>query len=279
MSGVFRKIVVGSHGDGPDPELRSAAVQVAADDANIESFHVATEGHRRRETLDGLLGRVMEAEADLLVIGGRSHVMAARAAMMASCSILMVPDNTKLTIGRVMVPVDFSGHAREALLVARDVVRQHRGEIEIVCVFVESEDAPWHSIRDEVVEHAHKLTAVQDFVQDVLGTVDGVRCLAEPLDRSGARVGSGFSLAHAIEGADVASTIEIAAAREKADLIVVGTRGRTASAAVLLGSVTEKVMQFAQRPVLAVKRRGANLGILELLVSAAHDRKGETIRA
>lgn len=270
MSGVFRRIVVGSHGEGPDPELRSAALQVAADDANIDSFHVAAEGHRRRETLDGLLGKVVETHADLLVIGGRSHLMAARAAMMASCSILMVPDNTELKIGRVMVPVDFSGHAREALLVARDIVRQHRGDIEIVCVFVESEDAPWHSIRDEGVEHAQKLAAVHDFVREVLGAVDGVRCLAEPLDRSGARLGAGLSLPHTIEGADIASTIEIVAAREKADLIVLGTRGRTASAAILLGSVTEKVMQFAQRPVLAVKRRGTNLGILDLLVSSTH---------
>jgi len=54
VSGVFRRIVVGSHGEGPDPELRSAALQVAADEANIDSFDGAAEGYRGREPMDGL---------------------------------------------------------------------------------------------------------------------------------------------------------------------------------------------------------------------------------
>jgi nucleotide-binding universal stress UspA family protein len=37
-----------------------------------------------------------------------------------------------------------------------------------------------------------------------------------------------------------------------ADLIVVGTRGRSAVAGVLLGSVTQRLLHIAQRPVLAV---------------------------
>jgi nucleotide-binding universal stress UspA family protein len=49
------------------------------------------------------------------------------------------------------------------------------------------------------------------------------------------------------------------------DLVVVGTRGRSASAAVLLGSVGEQVVRAARVPVVAVKRKGATLGLLDAL--------------
>jgi len=265
----YRQILVAAHTESGDCSLRRAAELISVKDAPIVEYHAGDSEHHRRHTLDNLLQEARKNATDLLVVGGRTHLTAARAAMVGSCSVLMVPDGTELGLGRVLAPVDFSEQSAQSLQVAAELARRNGGEL--ICLVVETEEEPWHSLRDEASEHAAKLAHLQRFVTATIGPGPGVRCLAEPLDRSGAVSEIGLFLAHSIEGADVASTIEKVAAREAVELVVVGTRGRTRSAAVLLGSVAEKVMQFAQRPVLAVKSHEDNLGLLDVLLGHAND--------
>ncbi|MDX1978823.1 MAG: universal stress protein [Bryobacteraceae bacterium] len=267
---IFERIVIASNRAGENPGLERAAQQFHAlqGPGNIRTVHVAG-AHSGRETLDSVLTAASSHGADLLIAGGRSHVFASRAAMLSPCSVLMVPDGSAVQMNRILVPVDFSHHSQHALRTGAGLAAQSGGEA--LCLFIESEDAPWHLQPDVHAEHAHKLASLQEFAHGTVGSRPSLRCIAEPVEHSSAilkRVRA-FSLPHAIEGADVAATIVHVAEREESGLIVIGTRGRSRSAAVLLGSVTEKVIQFAHCPVLAVRIHGANLGLLDVLLGHA----------
>ncbi|UCE62029.1 MAG: universal stress protein, partial [Phycisphaerales bacterium] len=51
--------------------------------------------------------------------------------------------------------------------------------------------------------------------------------------------------------------------------VVIGARGRTGAAGVLLGTVTEQLIRRSPSPVLAVKKKGECLGVLRALLAIA----------
>jgi nucleotide-binding universal stress UspA family protein len=65
---------------------------------------------------------------------------------------------------------------------------------------------------------------------------------------------------HWQESSHVSDTILRIASQMSADLIVMGTRGRSRSAGILLGCETDRVLTHSTVPVLAIKRAGENLG-------------------
>ena len=57
--------------------------------------------------------------------------------------------------------------------------------------------------------------------------------------------------------------------KEQIDLLIMATLGRSASAAILMGSVTEKLIWITNVPLVAVKKKGAGLSFLEALLKQA----------
>lgn len=50
-------------------------------------------------------------------------------------------------------------------------------------------------------------------------------------------------------------------------MIVIGAKGRSLAASVLLGSVNEKLIETTHVPILAVKKKGSGMGFLEALLA------------
>jgi nucleotide-binding universal stress UspA family protein len=98
--------------------------------------------------------------------------------------------------------------------------------------------------------------------------VEKIRAQAEELTREGFDVDVELTTAVA---AGAAHAIADVADRLGADVIVVGTRGHTPFAGLLLGSVTQRLLHIARCPVLAVPPlRGAH---------TAERREGEAVAA
>jgi nucleotide-binding universal stress UspA family protein len=201
---------------------------------------------------DTLLAFSVEHECDLILIGHRKRrsgrrSLARRLAMNAPCSVWMAPEGSAAEVSRMLVPVDLSERSAEVLAEATRVAAAFGLQsVDTLHVYFEQSAAP----RDEEYEervHDREEAALWELVARVeLHGVD-----LNPLFE---------------ESVHVADTIRRVAEQRQADLIVMGTRGRSRSAGILLGSETEETIVETPIPVLAVKRFGSRLSFLQALL-------------
>ncbi len=196
--------------------------------------------------LDKLLECTAELGADLLVVGHRRNAsgrrsLSRRLAMQAPCSVWMVPEGTPARIGTVLAAVDFSQPAAHALSLAT-LIASRAGQAQCAAL---------HVIEPQFVAlDAADRDRLQREFDDFLA----------PLDLHGVAVRQRFE-----ESGSVAHALDRHAQALDAGLLVIGTRGRGRSAAVLLGSQSEQVLLESTRPVLVTKRRGERLGLVQAL--------------
>ncbi len=146
-----------------------------------------------------------------------------------------------IDLRRILVPIDFSAHSTSALDTAVEFARRFHAEIHLL--------------------HVHQLPSyvypdgIFPLTPELISDVE--KKIALELERSAIRV----------RAAEVECTTKlvigvtfleiVAYAREcDADLIVMGTHGRSGLAHALLGSVAEKVLRKAPCPVLTVRPEG-----------------------
>jgi nucleotide-binding universal stress UspA family protein len=201
--------------------------------------------------LDRLLGFAAEQEVDLVLVGHETRhsgrrALARRLAMKAPCSVWMVPDEAPSSISRILVPIDFSPPAADALSVAVSLARLC-GVPECLALHVYFDPGVARYDEYDAVLRGQEQAAFEKFVA--------------PLDCQGVRVEPLF-----VESANVPHAIGRVAQERGIDLIVMGTRGRTRSAAILLGSETDQTLIETRTPILIVKHFGARLGLLRALL-------------
>lgn len=202
------------------------------------------------ERTDRLLEFAAEHDIDLVLVGhrrGRSgrRSLARRLAMKAPCSVWMAPEGSAPTLRRILAPIDFSGAAADALGIAAALAARG-GARECFALHVYFNEA---------------VTTYDEYAEVLRGKEEQAFArFVAPLDLHGVEVRPLFR-----EGPDVAHAVEQVATELGADLVVMGTRGRSRSAAVLLGSETEHTIMASRIPVLAVKHYGARLNLLQAL--------------
>ena len=205
-----------------------------------------------------------DKDIDLIVIGrhyGRIHeaddeaLLARRITRKATCSVLALPEKYQSTKGTILVPVRNSecsanaldtacgiGQIANAMVVALNVYQVHTGYSRVGTTLEEHQ-----ALLKTAAEHEH------DVLLKRIGSSHAeVQCKCVP----------------DLHGKPVPIILE-AVSDLAADMVVIGARGRTGAAGVLLGTVTEQLIRESPVPVLAVKKKGECLGILRALLALA----------
>ena len=198
-----------------------------------------------------LLEHLADSHPDLVAIGiaNAEHaqlptigLIAERLLRKAPCPVLAVPAshgesaNGALTgpwPRNILVATDFSAPARGALPCAWDLAQQTDAVVQVLHV----NDTLWNEGPVCGSEHVNAIDEVKRQLEDEIAaeqTRSGMRRLTYPLLASG----------------EPAREILACADRIAADVIVMGTHGRSQVGRFLLGSVTQEVLEHTVRPVL-----------------------------
>ena len=146
-------------------------------------------------------------------------------------------------LSRILCPVDFSDNSQLALDYALSLAAQHSAAVSVMHVLPEVLADPdvYPYLSDPVLPSGE--TRERAFEQ--LGTF-----VHRALQRK-------LSVDVVLEDGDIVDTVVAKVGKIPADLIVLGTHGRRGLARLLMGSVTERVLRQATKPVLSVSPHAA----------------------
>ncbi len=262
---VAEPVEAGAEPGEPSEELTSEALEALVN----EHF----KGHGDEKfVLEGVRGSPLieplryahDKEIDLIILGrhyGRKDdapddaLLARRITRKATCSVLVLPDNYQITANAILVPVRDSDCSAAALETACDIAALTKAPVTALDVFYVG--TGYSRVGTSLEEHQVLLEAAarrecERLIKrtDTHGVDVACECLPD------------------LEGGPV-PIIHEEIEKLSARLVVIGARGRTGAAGVLLGNVTEQLIQKSPVPVLAVKKKGECIGILRALLTLA----------
>ncbi|MFV1975480.1 MAG: universal stress protein [Candidatus Scalindua sp.] len=193
---------------------------------------------------------VKEKKVDLLAIGthGRAGMdrvilgsVAERIVRKAGCPVMVIRGRKYVGFKRIIVPIDFSDCSRKALEYAIATAKAHNSKLTILHVYEESFIEPYVNAANSE-EEAGEIMKEIEFVNETkydefLKTVDLSGVEYEKLLKKG------------VPETDI---VEIAM-EQQANLIVMGTHGRSGIKHILIGSTSEEVVRAVHCDIIIVK--------------------------
>ncbi len=139
---------------------------------------------------------------------------------------------------RICCPIDFSDASRAAMELAADLSRRFGAEL----VLLHAYPVPGYTFPDGSVVASPRM--MQELADTAARHLGDWRAEAEKL--------GAFAVKTATAVGEPAGEILAYAAEQRADVLVLGTHGRTGLEHALMGSVAERVVRRAHVPVLTV---------------------------
>ena len=198
-------------------------------------------------------------EVDLIVMGRKSGlegegIVSGKVVKLAPCTTVFVPEVLPQNLHNLVVPIDYSSASKLAFEHSLFMARKIQG-LKLTCLNIYNVPTGYHFSGKSYEEFSEimKINAEESF-QDFLAD----------FDIKGVTIDASFELD---TKNDVAKKIYQFALKNKASAISVGSKGRTQVAAVLLGSIAEKLIRLNSLiPIIVVKQRKHNMDFLEALM-------------
>lgn len=188
---------------------------------------------RGRDPLEMIVSAADEHRADLIVMGRRDKpgllrrivgATTTKAIGSARCSVLVVPEGARMWRRRILVATDGSRFSDAAAVAAGRIAELCRLPVSVISTIRASFTAERAAQAGDAAARVHDFLAARNIDVD-----------------------------KAVLNGEPNQLIVSTAAALGADLIVLGTHGRTGWERLVVGSVTESVVKASPLPVLAVK--------------------------
>jgi len=215
-------------------------------DADLPKIHVEV---KVGGPLEQLLKTARSQKSDLVVIahnGDKAHhsILTKNFIRQVGGNVLVVPDKAKKSLKKILIPVDFSPNSAQALRTGVAINKQLKKPAKIAVLHTYQLPANFSAHRfneSRVLEmlESDRKQALSNFIEEHIPAEDRTRI--EPILLKDNR----FSI-----GQYIASFAE----NHKFNLVIIGAKGHSKVALLLLGSVTEKLISTTKKvPVLVVK--------------------------
>jgi nucleotide-binding universal stress UspA family protein len=192
--------------------------------------------------VDVVLDIAEENFFDLVVTGRRGMsrlersligTVTARILGHSKCDVLVVPKDTIVNWETLLVPTDGSQYSIASTNKAINLAKVYGSKVKVISIV---------DVTDEF--QAQAPDAVDALVDQAKELVDGIGRKAADM---------GVPADCFVREGESYKVINDMARKQAADMIVMGSHGRTGVKRLFMGSVTEKVIGYASRPVLVVK--------------------------
>jgi nucleotide-binding universal stress UspA family protein len=208
--------------------------------------------------LEQILQHAKTKDVDLIILGNdksltSNSILAPQVANKAPCSVLSVPYEAKPKITKVVAGIDFSQHSKRALQMAIDLKSMAKASIECVHAYKAPKGYAQAELEYDEIMKLMKANAIDEF-SNFLSSIEGAD--------------SAISCEYVPE-TDAVGGVRETLEDTDADLLILGTRGRSSAARFILGSVTEELLLSASVPIFAVKAKGENMDVLHALLSSS----------